>query len=46
MEARVIVLILHVFNCWFVRDWLPLWRVDQLFGNLVLEELESGREGK
>jgi len=47
MEVNVIVSIFPVLcNCWFVRHWLPLQSVDQLFGDFVMEELESGREMK
>ena len=42
MKARVIILIWHMlFNCWSVRDLLPLRKVDQLFKKFILEELES-----
>jgi len=46
MEARVIVLILHLFNCWFVWDSRPPRKIKQLSENFILEELESDREGK
>jgi len=46
-SERVIILILPMlFNCWFVRDWLPLQRVNQLFETFILKELESDQEGK
>ena len=53
MKARVIVLILPVlFNCWFVRDWPPLRRVNQFselsWKNLRVVGKENGMvsEGK
>jgi len=35
-----------LFNCWFVPNWLSLWRADQFSRSLVLDGLGNALEGK